>query len=121
MAHQEHRLTEQQHQQRDLLRQEHPTLQALYELMQWFSRMIRLRCGEKFDQWLQAVETSAIPELHRFAKGLIRDKASVQAALTSALSNGMVEGFVNKLKTLKRRMFGRASPNLLRQRLLYAP
>ena len=52
--------------------------------------------------------------------GLRRDQAAVEAAITSVWSNGQTEGQVNRLKALKRQMFGRAKLDLLRKRFLYA-
>jgi transposase len=59
-------------------------------------------------------------ELRSFAKGLQDDQAAVQEALRSPWSNGQVEGQVNRLKTLKRQMYGRAKFDLLRKRFLRA-
>ena len=59
-------------------------------------------------------------EVQRFAKGLERDKEAVLAGLTEIYSNGQVEGFVTKLKLIKRQGYGRAGFPLLRQRVLHA-
>jgi transposase len=59
-------------------------------------------------------------ELGRFAAGLKKDKAAVRAALRLPWSNGQVEGHVNRLKLLKRTMFGQAKFDLLRRRVLWA-
>ena len=64
---------------------------------------------------------SAIPQRRGFATGLLRDWAAVQAALSSPWSNGQAEGQVNRLKMLKRQMFGRAKFDLLRKRVLAPP
>jgi transposase len=61
-----------------------------------------------------------MPELHGFAGGLRRDLHAVSAALQWEWSNGQTEGQVNRLKTLKRAMYGRAKLDLLRLRLVYA-
>lgn len=53
-----------------------------------------------------------------FGEGLERDRAEVEAALTSEWSNGQVEGQINRLKMLKRQMFGRAGFELLRRKVL---
>jgi len=55
-----------------------------------------------------------------FADGLRRDRAAVEAALAMEWSNGPVEGLVNKLKVVKRAMYGRAKFDLLRQRVRHA-
>jgi transposase len=73
----------------------------------------------KLDGWLVAADQSGIVELRGFAHGVRRDLAAVTAALTLTWSQGQTEGQVNRLKTLKRQMYGRASFPLLRQRLLH--
>ena len=65
------------------------------------------------------VTGSTIPDLRRFAAGLPPDKAAVQAGLTEAWSNGQTDGHINRLKTLKRQMYGRAQFDMLRQRFLW--
>jgi transposase len=102
----------------ELICQRSETARKTYELTQQFMRMLRLRRGQDFERWLSAVEASQIPELRRFAKGLLRDKSAVVAGLTLSYSNGPVEAQVHKLKLVKRSMFGRAKLPLLRQRLL---
>jgi transposase len=58
--------------------------------------------------------------LQRFAKGLRDDYDAVKAGVTLPWSNGPVEGHMNRLKTLKRQMFGRASLELLQRRFVLA-
>lgn len=102
------------------LRQLRPEVDLAYELVQQFARMLRTRTGEKLDAWLTQVADSHIPELLSFATGIERDKSAVVAGLTLPQNNGLVEGKVNKLKLIKRMMFGRAEFPLLRQRVLHA-
>jgi len=61
-----------------------------------------------------------VPALTRFAAGLRADLAAVRAGLTESWSNGPTEGFVHKLKLLKRQAYGRAGCAVLRQRVLLA-
>ena len=82
--------------------------------------MLHHREGEKLDQWLAKVTASQISELQSFVLGVERDKAAVVAGLTLPQNNGLVEGKVNKLKLIKRMMYGRAEFPLLRQRVLHA-
>ncbi len=70
------------------------------------------------EPWLTAVIESKIPELNGFARSLSRDKDAVLAALSLPWSNGQVEGQVNRLKLIKRQMYGRAKFDLLRLRVL---
>jgi transposase len=97
-----------------------PTAQAVYGLAQDFMQMLRQRSGERLDAWLGQVRARHIPELQRFVRSIERDKPAVLAGLTLPYSNGVVEGKVNKLKLIKRMMFGRAEFPLLRQRVLHA-
>jgi hypothetical protein len=66
-------------------------------------------------------EASQLPEVKSFAKGIQQDKAAVLAGLTLPWSNGTLEGHVNRLKLIKRSMYGRAKLPLLRQRVLHRP
>lgn len=70
---------------------------------------------------LRLQEALRLPELESFAKGIHQDKMAVLAGLTLSWSNGPLEGHVNRLKLLKRSMYGRAKLPLLRQRVLHAP
>ncbi len=98
----------------------HPTLTQAYKLIQDFLEMVHKREGHKLDAWLQQVKVSSISELQSFASGVERDKAAVEAGLTLPTNNGMVEGFVTKVKLIKRQGYGRASFPLLRHRVLHA-
>src|SRR5207253_9147968 len=84
-----------------------------------FMQMIRERKGQQLDTWLSLVEKSMLPEFKSFAKGIQQDKAAVLAGLTLPWSNGPVEGHVNRLKLIKRSMYGRAKLHLLRARVLH--
>ncbi len=96
------------------------TARTTYQLVQEFRNMLHMRSGEKLDDWLSSVKASQIRELQSFVFGVERDKAAVVAGLTLSQNNGLVEGKVNKLKLIKRMMYGRAKVPLLRQRVLHA-
>jgi transposase len=103
-----------------LLRSLHSEVNRAYELVQQFALMLRTRTGEQLDTWLEHVRASQIRELQGFVMSIERDKAAVVAGLTLPQNNGLVEGKVNKLKLIKRMMYGRAAFPLLRQRVLHA-
>ncbi len=96
------------------------TASKTYELVQEFRHLLHHREGEKLDDWLAKVTKSQIRELQSFVLGVERDKAAVVAGLTLPQNNGLVEGKVNKLKLIKRMMYGRAGFPLVRQRVLHA-
>ncbi len=74
--------------------------------------------GECLPDWLDAVRQDGLPSLHALAAGIDRDRDAVTAGLTLPWSSGVVEGNVNRIKMLKRQMFGRAGFALLRKRVL---
>lgn len=95
-----------------------PLLAALYDLAQRFCRLIRERQSDALLPWMEEALKSDFKELVSFVHGLHQDLAAVQAALTTNWSSGPVEGHVNRLKLVKRQMYGRAGFDLLRIRLL---
>jgi transposase len=97
-----------------------PLVRTGRELAHRFIRMVKDRQPTALADWLHAAEVSGLRELRSFAAGLRRDLAAVEAALSQRWSNGPTEGHVNRLKLIKRQMFGRAKFDLLRQRVLHA-
>ena len=96
----------------------HPQITEAIALSEDFVRLLRHRKGDRFEAWLQQAEASTVTALRRFAKGLRQDYAAVQAALSLPWSNGPVEGQINRLKMIKRQMFGRANLDLLEKRFI---
>lgn len=70
--------------------------------------------------WLDTYRNSCIKELKTLAYGISLDIKAVQNAVLFDISNGIVEGFVNKLKVVKRMMYGKASLNLLRKKMVFS-
>jgi transposase len=90
------------------------------DLADEFARSIRKRAGGDLADWLAKCEASACPELRRFAVGVRGDEAAVKRVVSERWSNGPVEGHVNRLKAIKRQIFGRAGFVLSRARVLRA-
>jgi transposase len=97
-----------------------PPFGTLYRLAHTFTDMIRNRQPEHLDRWLSQASECDFPELVSLASGIKRDYAAVEAALRLPYSSGPVEGQINRLKLIKRSMYGRANFDLLRQRVLAA-
>jgi hypothetical protein len=72
-------------------------------------------------QVLERAEADDQPELHSFATGIRQYLAAVTAGLTLPYSSGSTEGNVNRIKAIKRQMYGRASLDLLRKRVIHHP
>ena len=95
-----------------------PLIKRAQRLANQFIAYVRKRQAEHFEDWLTAARNSQITELVNFATGLLSDKAAVMAALSEPWSNGQTEGQINRLKCIKRQMYGRANLDLLRIRVL---
>ncbi len=101
------------------LRQASPDLETTYQLVDGFLRMVRERTGEQLEAWLDAVAASHLNPFAAFVTGVEKDKAAVRAGLTLPWSTGPLEGQVNRLKLIKKTMYGRAGFDLLKIRVLY--
>ncbi len=104
----------------DHVRRSEEELEIAYQLAQDFRVMVTRQQEANLGRWLKEAQDSGIAELRSLAVGILRDFDAVRAALTLPYSNGQTEGQVNKLKTIKRQMYGRADFDLLRQRVLCA-
>lgn len=102
-----------------LIRQASPRIETAYHLVEQFLQMVRERTGEHLDGWLGAVKASQLEAFESFVTGVQQDKDAVLAGLTLPWSNGPLEGHVNRLKLIKRSMYGRAEVDLLKLRVLY--
>jgi transposase len=105
----------------------HPDLRTAVGLLDGFARLLRDKTGvppaqrrARLEQWLAAAAGSGLPEFETFVTKARQDQRAVAAALVLPYSQGQTEGQVNRLKALKRAMYGRAAFDLLRQRVLYA-
>jgi transposase len=113
--------TEAEAQQLTQLREQQAEVAEAIDLAQDFAHLIRQRQPARLDPWLQRATTSALEAIRRFATGLSEDYAAVKAGVTLPWSSSPVEGHINRLKMLKRQMFGRAHLDLLSRRFLLAP
>jgi transposase len=99
-----------------------PHLNALAAHVRNFAEIMTRRTGDQqLKSWLAAVEADDQPELHSFANGIRKDQPAVTAGLTLPYSSGAVEGNVNRIKMIKRQMYGRAGFTLLRKRVILHP
>ena len=96
-----------------------PELQVIRKLVQIFKTMLKRRCGN-INRWIEFIKRSKykMPGLINFANGLFRDIKAVENGIKMSWSNGAVEGHVNRIKSIKRQMYGRASFDLLRKKVI---
>jgi transposase len=114
------KLTAKQQQQIEHICQASSDLHTAYLLSQEFVILLKERQAEVLHGWLNRAKASQVAELTSFANGIFRDYAAVYAACFRPESNGITEGHINRLKFLKRQMFGRAHLDLLRVKVLHA-
>jgi transposase len=102
----------------DLLKDSLPGFRMMRRLSLQFRALLRSSKPEGLSRWKADAMHSGIYALQRFAKTLDRDEDAVRNAIAYPWSSGQVEGQINRLKTLKRAMYGRASRELLQARML---
>jgi transposase len=96
----------------------HAQVAVCMGLARQFAALVRQGLPERLTAWVHAAQASGLSAFASLAKSLMTDERAVRAALESAWSNGPTEGFINKLKCVKRQMYGRAKLDLLKIRLL---
>ncbi len=95
-----------------------PHLDALAGHVTGFAKILTSLHGDRLDAWITAVEADDQPDLHSFVRGIKHDYDAVLNGLSKTWNSGVVEGNVNRIKMLKRQMYGRAGFELLRKRVL---
>ncbi len=103
----------------------HPHVHSAVTLFATFAALLRsppesAHAAQPLQDWIDAARASDVSEFKGFATKLRQDQEAVVAALTLPYSQGQTEGFITKLKLLKRSMYGRPKLDLLRRRVLYA-
>ena len=115
----EKKLTEEQQQFRTLLLAKSAPIREGRELVQEFRTLLAKQQATALAAWEAKVRASELKEFATFLLGIARDRTAVENAITQTWSNGPVEGQVNRLKNIKRSMFGRANFDLLKARVDY--
>jgi transposase len=95
-----------------------PNVAILHPLVAGFSTVFKNQDPAALQTWIEHATAANLPPIKSFCDGLLRDQAAVKAAISMKWSNGQVEGQVHRLKLIKRQMYGRASFELLRARVL---
>ena len=105
----------------DRLKKHCPGYAVMRNLVLGFRTILRAGKLATLHEWMERALKTGIHPLQRFVRTLKQDIGAVEAAVTERWSNGPVEGHINRLKTIKRQMYGRAGIELLRARLLPEP
>lgn len=102
----------------DKVIEKYPVIGSIYDTVQSFKQTIFSKKPEEVEKWMSEVEKMNIAEINSFINGIRRDIDAVKKAIEMDYNNGLAEGSVNKLKVVKRIMFGRNSFELLKSKLL---
>lgn len=96
----------------------YPKLQGIYNIIKSFKGLVLNKKVEVLDKWIIEAQALGIDEINSFIIGISRDIEAVKNAITYKYSNGLAEGSVNKLKVIRRIMYGRNDFDMLRKKVL---
>lgn len=98
--------------------EEYPILQQIYKLLISFKEILFSKTPNKLNSWIENAKAFNISEINSFVNGITRDLDGVKNSIIFDYSNGLAEGSVNKIKVIKRIMYGRCSFETLRRKIL---
>ena len=98
--------------------QRFPVVSNLLDCVRGFKNALFSKKPEKLEMWISETEKLNVPELDSFLNGIRLDMTAVKNAIALDYNNGLAEGSVNKIKVIKRIMFGRCGNDLLRAKVL---
>ena len=90
----------------------------IYNIVKEFKDIMFSKKEDKLDKWIDKTKKYKIPEMDSFINGIERDLEAVKNGIKYNYNNGLAEGSVNKIKVIKRIMYGRCSFDLLKQKVL---
>jgi transposase len=96
----------------------HPKIESVIDLVNDFRDILRQKRNDALQSWIERATALDIQPLNSFINGIERDLIAVKNAITYEYNNGLAEGKVNKLKLVKRTMYGRCLFDLLRNKIL---
>jgi transposase len=96
----------------------YPMIKKFYDLRESYAKLILMKNIGTLDEFIEGLKASEFTNLKRYANGISKDIEAVKMGIISQFSNGLLEGCVNKLKTIKRIMYGKASFQLLRKKVM---
>lgn len=97
---------------------EYSFFKKIYKITWEFKSMLTDKNIDALDKWMEGAKNLNIPEINSFINGIERDMEAVRNAIKYEYSNGLVEGCINKLKVIKRIMYGRCSFETLKNKIL---
>ena len=102
----------------DKVIEKHPIIGEIYDIVKAFKETLFAKKPDELEKWLSEAEALKIDQIDSFVTGIRKDITAVKKAIELDYNNGLAEGSVNKLKVVKRIMYGRNSFELLKGKLL---
>lgn len=102
----------------DMVIEKYPLIGAIHDIVKSFKNTLFSKQPDELEKWMEDAERLEIEQISSFVNGIRRDISAVQKAIELDYNNGLAEGSVNKLKVIKRIMYGRNSFMLLKGKLL---
>jgi transposase len=96
----------------------YPMFKKIIDLVNRFKAVLKCKHIEDLDKWIGNAIALENKEVSSFINGITRDLTAVKNAIQYDYNNGLAEGSVNKLKVIKRIMYGRCSFEMLRKKIL---
>lgn len=96
----------------------YPMFKKIVDLVNRFKAVLKCKQVESLDKWIEDAVVLENREVFSFINGITRDITAVKNAIQYDYNNGLAEGSVNKLKVIKRIMYGRCSFEMLRKKIL---
>ena len=113
------RLDSTEKQELELVLEANPKLDSGYHLKKEFHRIVAQHDVEALDEWISKAALSELKPFQSLAKGMTHDLEAIRNGLTLPWSTAQCEGQIRRVKLIKRQGYGRAKPDLLRQRILH--
>ena len=102
----------------DKVIERYPLIGEVHDIVKTFKETLFSKKPEDLEKWMEDAERLKLEKIDSFVNGLRRDIDAVRKAIELDYNNGLAEGSVNKLKVVKRIMYGRNSFELLKGKLL---
>ncbi|CDG36198.1 hypothetical protein CTHBC1_1557 [Acetivibrio thermocellus BC1] len=102
----------------EMICKEYSFFKKIYKITWEFKSMLTDKNIDVLDKWMEGDKNLNIPEINSFINGIERDMEAVRNAIKYEYSNGLAEGCINKLKVIKRIMYGRCSFETLKNKIL---
>ena len=98
--------------------EKYPIVRIIYQLVWEFKAIFKTKDTDQLSHWIEKTKQLNIREMNSFILGLERDFEAIQNAISYDYNNGLAEGSINKVKVIKRIMYGRCSFSTLRSKVL---